>query len=321
MLPKTFCQVVRQQMQIGQINKRTHLCTIYAPNVLHYSAWYYRASRKRMFQLSRTERTTIASYRMLDYSNASHPGVKCACYCFSMDTRVGNPKSIHAAACGHWPRSMLGKNQNESPAFTVGPVRPYLLQNNQIIQSGNHEWSSQRAWIQCLAHEQHHVRCMACGSQNWDGRQVAARGRTTPRGSCSTGCPLAAGARMSCLCTPPWLWGGMLHAPELPPLVDEVYHGSNGHQVAAGRVVVVPRGTQLLPPPLPRTAADAAFVIQAKPPPSHLGHTAEQPSRPRRSPTAAAAPPNHPAAAAQPPRPNCRRSRPEQPRRRNEFFE
>jgi hypothetical protein len=159
-----------------------------------------------------------------------------------------------------------------------------------------------------LAHEQHHVRCMACGSQNWDGRQVAARGRTTPRGSCSTGCPLAAGARMSCLCTPPWLWGGMLHAPELPPLVDEVYHGSNGHQVAAGRVVVVPRGTQLLPPPLPRTAADAAFVIQAKPPPSHLGHTAEQPSRPpprrpttqlplpsRPGQTAAAAGPNSPA--------------------------
>jgi hypothetical protein len=43
-------------MQIGQINKRMHLCTIYTPNVLHYSDQYFRASIKRMFQLSRTER-------------------------------------------------------------------------------------------------------------------------------------------------------------------------------------------------------------------------------------------------------------------------
>jgi hypothetical protein len=55
-LTKKFCQVERQHMQIGQINKRMHLCTIYTPNVLHYSDQYFRASIKRMFQLSRTER-------------------------------------------------------------------------------------------------------------------------------------------------------------------------------------------------------------------------------------------------------------------------
>jgi hypothetical protein len=105
----------------------------------------------------------------------------------------------------------------------------------------------------------------------------------------------------------PGLRGSMLHAPQLPPLVDEVYRGSDGHHVAAGHAMAVPRGVQPPPPPSPRTAADAAFVIQAKPPPSHLGHAAEQPSRPCRRPTtqlplpsrpgqtAAAAGPNYPA--------------------------
>jgi hypothetical protein len=80
----------------------------------------------------------------------------------------------------------------------------------------------------------------------------------------------------------PGLRAGMLHAPELPPLVDEVYHGSDSHHVAVGRVVAVSRGAQPTPPPSPRTAADATFVIQAKPPPRHLGHAAEQRPPPRR---------------------------------------
>jgi hypothetical protein len=167
---------------------------------------------------------------------------------------------------------MLGKNQNESPSGQCGPVFFRAIRSSNLaIANGQ----ADEHGIQRLAHEQHRARRVACGSQSWDGRQAAARGRTTPRGSSSTGCPLLLERECRVSALHLGLRGGMLPAPELHPLVDEVYHGSDGHHVAAGRVVAVPGGVQPPPPPSPRTAADAAFVIQAKPPPSRPGHAAE----------------------------------------------
>jgi hypothetical protein len=82
-------------------------------------------------------------------------------------------------------------SHRRSPSGQCGPVFFRTIRSsNMAITNGQ----ADEHGIQWLAHEQHRARRVAYGSRSWDDRQAAARGRTTPRGSCSTGCPLATGA-------------------------------------------------------------------------------------------------------------------------------
>jgi hypothetical protein len=110
------------------------------------------------------------------------------------------PVVIDHDQCSRWTR--MSHRRSPSGQCSLVFFRT-IRSSNLVITNGQ----ADKHGIQRLAHEQHRARCMACGSRSWDGCQAAARGRMTPRGSCSTSCPLAAGVQMSCLCAPPWAPG------------------------------------------------------------------------------------------------------------------